>query len=633
MSRLKNIGKGTAIAACAAILLMATAGKAAPAADVSKTSSPLPAAQLPSAVKLAPVPAGDQDKTLAALHDELQRSISRLMLPNQEKPYYIQYRLLDLDERTIVAQFGALVGSSTSRNRYMSVDVRVGDYKLDNSNFIGDRGFRGFLGGSTGTVGIDRDYDSLRQDLWLATDQSYKQALDSESRKKAYLRGLANAPTIDDFSQEPPTVLVEPHLEPDWTTRNWEAEARAASAQLRKYPELGNSRITYRIIYATTYLVTTEGTQIRTGRVFASIEAGLGAETADGTPVHNFYTAYANRPQDLPSADVVGQALDKDGRDLVALRSAPTVQDYDGPVLFESQAAGSLIAQLLVPSLGGQRPPLSANTRFEQAMEALGGRSDWMNRAGQRVLPPNVSVTDDPSAQDFQGQKLIGSYSVDQEGVHAQKVAIVENGMLHQLLMSRRPGPEYSESNGHGRSTFLGDARPMMSNLFFTATNGQSPDELKKKFLDACKQNGQKYGLLIREMDNPVVASSTQDELSDWLGVLATGASDNDRLPLLAYRVNVDDGQEELVRGALISGLSIRNLRTLLGIGNDPSVFQFEQSQDAEIAGTALGAFGSSEDGVPSDVIAPSLLFEEVEVHGPHGEPRRLPLVPPPPIQ
>lgn len=621
MSRSMRIGKAAVTAGLALLLSAGFAGRAAAA----------PQAQ--DAMKLAPVPAGDADKTLSALHDELQRSMTRLMLPGQEKPYYIQYRLLDLDERTIVAQFGALVGSTTTRNRFMSVDVRVGDYKLDNSNFIGDRGFRGFLGGSTGTVGIDRDYDSLRQDIWLATDQSYKAALDSLSRKRAFLRGLANAPTIDDFSQEPPVTIVEPHLEPDWTARNWEAEAKAASAQLRKYPELQNSRITYRIIYATTYLMTTEGTLIRTGRVFASIEASLGAETADGTPVHNFYASYANRPQDLPSADAVGQQLDKDGRDLVALRSAPTVQDYDGPVLFEARASGSLLAQILVPSLGGQRPPLSANARFEQAMDALGGRSDWMNRIGQRVLPPNVSLIDDPTAQDFQGQKLLGSYSVDQEGVRAEKVAVVENGMLHQLLMSRRPGPEFSESNGHGRSSFLGDARPMMSNLFFNANNGQSPADLKKKFLDACKQNGQKYGLLIREMDNPVLASSTQDELSDWLGMLATGAANGDRLPLLAYRVNVDDGSEELVRGALISGLTIRNLRALLGIGNDPAVYTYEQSQDAEIAGTALGAFGSAEDGVPSDVIAPSLLFEEVEVHGPHGEPRRLPLVPPPPIQ
>ena len=214
--------------------------------------------------------------------------------------------------------------------------------------------------------------------------------------------------------------------------------------------------------------------------------------------MHNFVTAYANRPADCPRRMRSRQQLDHAGRDLVALRAAPPVQDYDGPVLFEAPAAGSLLAQLLGPSLGGARPPLSTNTRFEQTMESLGGRSDWMNRVGQRVLPADVNLVDDPTAQEFQGQKLIGSYSVDQEGVHAQKVALVENGMLHQLLMSRRPGPEFTESNGHGRSTFLADPRPMMSNLFFTASDGQSPADLRKKFLEACKQNGQKWGLLIR---------------------------------------------------------------------------------------------------------------------------------------
>ncbi len=144
------------------------------------------------AVRWRRLPAGDTDKTLAALHDELERSRTRLALPGQEKPYYIEYRLLDLDERTVSAQFGAVIGSTTTRNRFMSVDVRVGDYKLDSSNFISDQGFRGFLG-STGTVGIDHDYDSLRQDLWLATDQAYKEGLDNLSHKRAFLRSLANA--------------------------------------------------------------------------------------------------------------------------------------------------------------------------------------------------------------------------------------------------------------------------------------------------------------------------------------------------------------------------------------------------------------------------------------------------------
>jgi TldD protein len=593
---------------------------------------PLPRPQEAGAGQIAPVPAGDADKTLAALHDELQRSKDRLVLPGQQRPYFIEYRLLDLDERVISAEFGALLTSGTSRNRFMSVDVRVGNYKLDSSNFLSAEGFRGFLD-STGTVGIDRDYDSLRQDLWLATDQAYKQALDSYSNKQAALRTLANAPTVDDFAQVPPVVMVDQRVEPDWTSRNWESEARTVSAILKNYPDLYNSRVTYHLIYATTYLVTTEGTQIRTSRSLAAIEASMGTQAPDGMPLHNFLTIYATRPAQLPVAEMVRQQLDTKGKELAALRTAPTVKDYDGPMLFEAQAAGSLLAQLLPPSLSGARPPLSMNTRFEQMMQALGGRSEWMGRIGQRVLPLTVELTDDPTAQQFQGHDLIASYGVDQEGVRAQKVALAQEGLLKELLMSRRPGPDADRSNGHGRSTFLAVPRPMTSNLFFTASNGQSAAELRKKFLDACKQNGQQFGLLVREMDNPVIASSSQEELSDSLATLASGAPNGDRMPLLVYRVNVNDGREELVRGALISQLTVRNLRNLLGIGNDNTVFYYAQSQDAETAGTALGAFGSANGGVPSDVVAPSLLFEEVEVRGPHGEPRRMPLVPPPALQ
>ena len=595
--------------------------------------NPRPHPQERAAGQIAPVPAGDADKTLAALHDELQRSRDRLALPGQQRPYFIEYRLLDLDERVISAEFGALLTTSTTRNRFMSVDVRVGDYKLDSSNFLSAEGFRGFLGGSTGTVGIDRDYDSLRQDLWLATDQAYKAALDSYSNKQAALRTLANAPTVDDFAKVPPVVMVEQRVEPDWTSRNWESEARTVSAILKNYPDLYNSRVTYHLIYATSYLVTTEGTQIRTSRSLAAIEASLGTQASDGMPLHNFLSVYANRPAQLPAAEMVRQQLDTKGKELAALRTAPTVQDYDGPMLFEAHAAGSLLAQLLPPSLSGARPPLSMNTRFEQMMQALGGRSEWMGRIGQRVLPLSVGLTDDPTAQQFQGHDLIASYEVDQEGVRAQKVGLVQEGLLKELLMSRRPGPDIDKSNGHGRSTFLAVARPTTSNLFFTASNGEPPAELRKKFLDASKQNGQQFGLLVREMDNPVIASSSQEELSDSLATLASGAPNGDRMPLLVYRVNVNDGREELVRGALISQLTVRNLRALLGIGNDDTVFYYAQSQDAETAGTALGAFGSANGGVPSDVIAPSLLFEEVEVRGPHGEPRRLPLVPPPPLQ
>ncbi|MGH9594226.1 MAG: hypothetical protein ACRD5L_14135, partial [Bryobacteraceae bacterium] len=195
-------------------------------------------------------PTGENDQTLKAMHDELERSQNRLQMPGQQKPYYIQYRLMDLDMRTFTASFGALINTSNTHNRFMDVDVRVGDYNLDSSNFITGQGFQGFMG-SAGQVGVDGDYKSLRQDLWIATDQAYKAALTSMSQKKGFLNSLSKPPDVADFSQEKPVVKIDPRVQPDWTNRDWEKEAKDVTAVLRAYPELYANRVTYTLIYET----------------------------------------------------------------------------------------------------------------------------------------------------------------------------------------------------------------------------------------------------------------------------------------------------------------------------------------------------------------------------------------------
>src|SRR5215470_19013882 len=201
----------------------------------------------------AQVPA-DNDHTLQAMRDEMGRAKSRLELqiPKLDKPvrpYYLEYRLLDMDVREITAEYGALITSTHTRNRLMTVGARVGDYKLDSSNFISEEGFRGFIGPS-GTVGIDRDYDSLRQDLWIATDQAFKEAVEAYSRKQAYLSSLARPSDIDDFSRIKPEQHIEPLVASDWTGRAWDQEARDTSGTLRAFSLLQESRVTYYLVYA-----------------------------------------------------------------------------------------------------------------------------------------------------------------------------------------------------------------------------------------------------------------------------------------------------------------------------------------------------------------------------------------------
>jgi TldD protein len=576
----------------------------------------------------------DNDHTLQAMRDEMARSKTRLELqipgtPQPQRPYYVEYRLLDLDVREIVAEFGALVKTDHVRNRFMDVAARVGDYKLDSSNFISDDGFRGFIG-PTGSVGIDRDYDSLRQDLWIATDQAFKEAVETYSRKQAYLSSLARQSDIDDFAKAEPLQLIEPLVAPDWSNRNWEQEARESSAALRAFPQIYEARVTYYLVYATEYLLTSEGTEIRTNRSFAAIESGLNTLADDGMQVNHLYATYAPKPADLPSVDAVRKALNVTGSELMALRSAPPAQDYTGPVLFEARAAAPLLAQVLTPAINGARPPVSFTPVMEQLLTGLGGKSDWVGRMGARVLPGTVSLVDDPSAKEFHGTPLLGGYSVDDEGVSAQKVTIVDSGNVKELLMSRRPGPDSDISNGHGRTAFISDAKPTMSNLFFKSTETQSPADLKKKFLEECRSEKLDYCIVVREMDNPSISLLHQDDFSELLASFGGGAGTGDRLPLIVYKVYPADGREEMVRGARIIGLNTRMLRNLGGIGNDDFVYNYMQSQISGFAGTALGAFGSAQSGLPASIVAPSLLFDDLEVRGARGEPKRLPLLPAP---
>ena len=133
-------------------------------------------------------------------------------------------------------------------------------------------------------------------------------------------------------------------------------------------------------------------------------------------------------------------------------------------------------------------------------------------------------------------------------------------------------------------------------------------------------------------MDNPSLSLLHQEDFSALLASYGGGAGTGDRLPLLVYKVYPDDGREEVIRGARIIGVNTRSLRNLAGIGNDDFVYNYMQSQITGFAGTALGAFGAAQGGLPASVVAPSLLFEELEVRGARGEPKRLPLIPAPPL-
>jgi hypothetical protein len=230
--------------------------------------------------------------------------------------------------------------------------------------------------------------------------------------------------------------------------------------------------------------------------------------------------------------------------------------------------------------------------------------------------------------KEFRGTPLLGAYEVDDEGVRARPVTLVEDGVLKNLLMSRRPGADFSGSNGHGRASFSTDARPALSNLFVESKQGLAPEELRRKFLEACRSEGREWCLVVKQMDNPALGLLRQEDFAEL--AMGGAGSGGDRIPLLVCRVYAADGREELIRGSRIASLNLRAMRRVAGVGSDLTPVAFFQSPAGSFGGAA---FGSVQNGLPGTVIAPSLLFEEVEVRGARGEPRRPPLVPAPPLE
>jgi predicted Zn-dependent protease len=239
-----------------------------------------------------------------------------------------------------------------------------------------------------------------------------------------------------------------------------------------------------------------------------------------------------------------------------------------------------MFARVLAPNLAGQRPPLSERGGQQNAT-SLGDR---MNRP---VLPSYLSVFDDPAQQRFDGKALIGHYEVDDQGVPARRVSLIEDGLLTNLLMSRRPGKGRLESNGHGRSGYPGREAPQIGNLFIKSTDAKSYEDLKKELIEAAKKERLQYGVMIKALE---------------AGGGRGGGLGN---PVLTYKVYVADGREELIRGVGIGGLSVQSLRHIQAAGRDEFI--------------ANRLTGNNNFPTPVSVVAPSVLLEELELERPSG--------------
>ena len=515
------------------------------------------------------------DVLLEALLTELDRSKDQLKMDQVKSPYYIEYRVEDVENYDAEAAFGALLNSQRQHLRVLRVVVRIGEYKQD--SFYGPG-----MGGAT-ILPLDDDPIALRRQIWLMTDEAYKLAADAYAEKLSALKQFSADPNpIDDFATAPVVTKVEPVVSMKLDEGAWKRTIQEMTNLFRKYPEVQMVSASARFSAVNQYFVNSEGTIVRNGRVNSTVTLNGAAQAADGMRLQrNPYWTEA-RPEDLPKREELLKETTKTLDTLKALREAPIVEEsYRGPVLFTPDAADDIMAGLVGGNILGRKPQLGKPNRTVGA---------FATSYKTRILPKFLSVVDDPTMKEFDGKKLVGSYEVDSEGVPAQAVKVVDDGTLQNYLVGRQPIRDFPSSNGHGRAAPGTAAFPTIGTLIFKSSEPEPAAQLKKKLMTMAGEQGKQYGYRV-----------------DTLGP--------GNAPRLLYRVYAADGREELVRGAVFNELDVRALRNdLVALGNDPLV--------SNRAG-----------GVPQTIIAPSLLFDELEVKRADTSKEKLPEYPAPELK
>ncbi len=515
---------------------------------------------------------------LDAMSTELQRAFASLgktagtSSENQLPPYFLSYSVSDASAVMIRAQYGAIVGSSANHVRVADVQVRLGEPKLDNTH--GDH--RASAVNSLELPLVD-DRQALARSLWIATNTGYGTALDNYLRVKTEAQVRAKEEdTSPDFSTEPPQVAIAKPAPPVAIDRAaWEQRVRSLSRIFREYPNVYQNLVMLTVQNETDYFASSEGSRVVTPHLQARLVVLAVTRADDGMDLFRDQTFEAETIDGLPSQAELESAIRSLGTSLEALRKAPVTEPFDGPAILSGRASAVFFHEVLGHRLEGQRQ------RGDEEGQT------FTKEIGKDILPSFLSVADDPTRTTFGQTWLSGSYTYDDEGQKAQRVELIQDGVLKTFLMSRLPIASFSESNGHGRAQTGRMPTGRQGNLIVSSTKTVPDAELRKQLIDEAKKQGKAYGLYFEDISSGFAVTTRSSPQAFQV------------IPLVVYRVYVDGRPDELVRGVSIVGTPLAAMKRILATGDKPEVFN--------------GECGAESGTVPVSAVAPAMLVSEIE--------------------
>src|SRR6516162_8316499 len=530
-----------------------------------------------------------------ALEQEMFRAFELLKQKGNPAPYFLSYSVRETQSVDMEASVVALRNSDTDHSRLLDVDVRVGNYDLDSTHQI--RGQRGSNSGPAYSypvlMPIDNDLDALRSVIWLETDRKYKAAVERFIQVRANRTiKVDEEDTSADMSRQPTEKAGLPFQTIDVNVANWEKKLKTFSALFNKTPEIYEGTVSLSTNADNDYVVNSEGTSIQHGRDSWRISIYARTKADDGMELYRFEAFDSHTADRLPSDEKIRQTIETMVADLKALRAAPVIEPFTGPAILSGRASGLFFHEIFGHRIEGHR----------QKSESEG--QTFTKKVNQGILPDFISVVDDPTTERIGGIELNGYYKFDDDGVPAQKVTVVDKGMLKNFLMSRSPVSGFETSNGHGRKAPGYRTVGRQGNLIVQATNTISDARMRSQLIEEAKKQGKTFGLLFQDISGGFTLTTRSSPQAFEV------------TPIMVYRIYVDGRPDELVRGVDLIGTPLTSFSKIVVAGDTPEIFN--------------GFCGAESGYVPVAAISPAILTTQIGVQKKSKSSERPPILPPP---
>lgn len=508
----------------------------------SLTMSLLPCAAMPV-----------EETVMKAMTDEMERSLSRLRIDGHSAPYFVSYDSSETDRFEVGASLGVLTGRSHTRWRTLEPSVRVGTYEFDNSKFYGDAPS---ITGSSGLT-IDNNYDAFRRKIWLVTDTDYKSGVELLEEKKAHFKRNNIDNKFNDFSKEEPEVSISKPRQLKVDEAVWIDRVKKLSAIFREYPYIQLSLVNFKASVCNRTFASSEGVRIVDDTEDWLLTIAASTQAKDGERIKDMEVMVGFKESELPPFEEMERKARELAARLKTLQELPVIEDYDGPVLFEGQAAAEFMEQIVCDKLASQPESLSSDTVSLR-------NNPLAEKIGKKILPRQLTVVDDPFVREFKGSPIFGGYNFDVQGVRAKRVVLVEKGVLKALCSDRSPTKFSQHSNGHSNG-FYGSS----SVVFITSDSKNTNEDLVARGKELAKDADLPYFLIARRLLDPNAAPMLQMPDSNSTVVSTSDSSTVLPRPLILVKHWVDTDKEEMVRGARFEPVTMRILKDIDMVGNE----------------------------------------------------------------